>query len=317
MNADADRARLEAASWLVFLDDEPGDATRQAEFRAWLDAAPVNAAAWRSVARTDDLLALAADHGSRPAAPSGGTRTLPGVFSRWRPVAAAIAIAACLLMVFVPTLTLHLQADYLTGTAQLETLQLDDGSTVRLGPDSAIRLAFSAGERKVDLLAGEALFDVTADAARPFRVVARDATVTVLGTRFDVAMRGQGTSVLVGSGQVRVESSRAESFDLRPGDWVRIGPDGMTEKGSDLPSFLMTGPDVRVAARNRPVSEVIDRIRPWFAGRIVIADGSVGRQPVTGVFDASDPVRALEALVVPQGGRVIQVTPWLLVVSKG
>lgn len=138
MNADADRARLEAASWLVFLDDEPGDATRQAEFRAWLDAAPVNAAAWRSVARTDDLLALAADHGSRPAAPSGGTRTLPGVFSRWRPVAAAIAIAACLLMVFVPTLTLHLQADYLTGTAQLETLQLDDGSTVRLGPDLSL-----------------------------------------------------------------------------------------------------------------------------------------------------------------------------------
>lgn len=312
MDTDADRARREAASWLILLDEDPDDEACLTRFRAWLDAAPANAVAWRSVARTGDLLAMAGN--DQTAAP---TPHRPGLLGGWRPAAAVLAIAACLLMILGPTLTVRFQADHLTATAEIETLQLDDGSTVRLGPDSAIRLAFVGGERKVELLAGEALFDVAPDKARPFRVVAGDTTVTVLGTRFDVSRRGDGTSIAVGSGHVRVDSGKAEVFDLRAGDWVRIGTGGTVEKGADLPDFLVVGPDVRIAARNRPVSEVVDRIRPWFGGRIVIADGSVGRQPVTGVFDASDPVRALEALVVPQGGRVIKVTPWLLVVAKG
>ena len=313
MDTDVDRARREAASWLILLDEDPGDEACLTRFRAWLDAAPGNAAAWRSVARTGDLLAMAAGNDQATAT----SRHRPGFLGGWRPVAVALAVAACLLMIFGPALTLRLQADHRTETAEIETLRLEDGSTVRLGPDSAIRLAFVGGERKVELLAGEALFDVAPDKARPFRVVAGDTTVTVLGTRFDVSRRGDGTSVAVGSGHVRVGSGKAETFDLRAGDWVRVGAGGAVERGADLPDFLVAGPDIRVAARNRPVSEIVDRIRPWFGGRIVIADGSVGRQPVTGVFDASDPVRALEALVVPQGGRVIKVTPWLLVVAKG
>lgn len=328
MGSDAERARAEAASWLVLLDDDPDDQDRRVRFRAWLDAAPAHAAAWRSIARTGDLLAVAGREAAT-AIPNASPRTLleqgrPGrggrparAFARGRYVAAT-ALAACLVLAFAPLASLRWRADHVTGTARIETLRLDDGSTVRLGPDSAIRLAFSSGERRVELLSGEALFDVTADAARPFRVAARDATVTVLGTRFDVAMLGLGTSVAVGRGHVQVDSAAGvSSFDLRAGDWVRVNADGSAEKGADLPDFLTAGPDARVAARNRPVAEVIDRIRPWFGGRIVIADESVGRRPVTGVFDASDPARALEALVGPQGGRVIRVTPWLLIVSRG
>ena len=313
METDFDNARREAASWLILLDEDPGDEACLARFRIWLDAAPANAEAWRSVARTGDLLAMAT--GSDQAA--GASRPRPGVLGGWRPMAAALAVAACLLLILGPALILRFQADHRTDTAEIETLRLEDGSMVRLGPDSAIRLTFVAGERQVELLAGEALFDVMHDKARPFRVVAGDTTVTVLGTRFDVSRRGDATSVAVGSGHVRVDSGNAAALDLRAGDWVRIGAGGAVEKGADLPDFLMAGPDARLAARNRPVSEIVDRIRPWFNGRIVIADGSVGRQSVTGVFDASDPLRALEALVVPQGGRVIKVTPWLLVVAKG
>lgn len=313
-----ERLRREAAAWLVLLDDEPGDAARRAEFEGWLATSPQHAAAWQSVSRTGELLAradgseaaasasvIAAKRGAWPARRYLGRRYLAGGL-----------LAACLAFFFVPILTLRLQADAMTGTAEVSVLRLDDGSTVRLGPEAALKLDFSGPERRVTLLAGEALFSVTHDPRRPFRVVTPDATTTVLGTRFDVSMLGGDTAVAVVEGHVQVAArSGAQSFDLRPGDWVRIGRDA-AERGTDPRGYLVVGAEGRLSVRNRPVAEVIDRLRPWFAGRIVIADQSIGRQPVTGVFDVADPAVAVEALVGPQGGRVTRVTPWLLIVSK-
>ncbi len=56
MEDDEERARVEAAGWLILLQDEPDDGGRRAEFRAWLEV-PGNRAAWESVSRTGALLA--------------------------------------------------------------------------------------------------------------------------------------------------------------------------------------------------------------------------------------------------------------------
>jgi len=316
-----DRAREEAAMWLVLLDDDPDDAARRVEFEAWLKAEPVNRDAWQAVGRTATLLteadALRRGPGDRTARSNVRRTIVVGRRARRVLGAAALALAACILAIIGPTIVLRLQADHHTGVAEVETLHLDDGSSVRMGPGSALRVAFSGTERRVQILAGEGLFDVTADATRPFRVVTRDAVTTVLGTRFDVTLMETSTSVVVARGHVQVSPrDGVRPVDLRAGDWVRVAADGSTERGEDRPDLFVLGPDHRVGVRNRPVAEVIERIRPWFAGRIVIADDEVGRKSVTGVFDAGDPAGALDALVGPQGGRVIRITPWLLIVSR-
>jgi len=316
-----DRAREEAAMWLVLLDDDPDDVARRAEFEAWLDAAPLNRDAWQAVGHTAALLPHADRLQGGPAvsAASFDARCRSVVRRRARYVAGvgALALAACILAIVGPTIALRLRADYHTGVAEVETLRLDDGSSVRMGPGSALRVAFSSDERRIQILAGEALFDVTADATRPFRVVTRDAVTTVLGTRFDVSLLKASTSVVVARGHVQVSSrSGVQTVDLHAGDSVRVGIDGSTERGDDRPDLFLPGPDHRVGVLNRPVAEVVERIQPWFAGRIVIVDDEVGRRSVTGVFDAADPARALDALVGPQGGRVIRITPWLLIVSR-
>jgi len=315
-----DRAREEAAMWLVLLDDDPDDVARRVEFDAWLRAERINRDAWQAVGRTATLLTDADRLQNGPAASRAPPNAGPAVFRRrtQRVLAvAALAIAASIIAVVWPTLMLRLQADYRTGVAEVETLHLDDGSSVRLGPGGALRVAFSSNERRVRILAGEALFDVTADATRPFRVETRDAVTTVLGTRFDVSLLETSTSVVVARGHVQVTSnSGVQPADLHAGDWVRVTADGSMERGGDRPDLFVLGPDRRVGVRNRPVAEVIERLRPWFAGRILVADDEVGRKSVTGVFDAADPARALDALVGPQGGRVIRITPWLLIVSR-
>jgi len=322
VNGDEERVREEAVAWLVLLGDAPDDAGRQAEFRTWLAASPRHRAAWVSVSRTDELLAETARSGAARAA-QAATEPTPGAGASWtrgtaRRFAAAALIAACLAFAFLPALSLRLEADHVTQTAQIKSLRLDDGSTVGLGPDGAIALDFSAGERRVRLLAGQALFDVAPNPQRPFRVVTRDQTTTVVGTRFDVMLLENSTSVAVAHGHVQVSAAvGGASFGLSPGDWVRVKRDGTSESGSGLPDYLLAGPEGRLAVRNRPVAEVVERLRPWFAGKIIVTDDHVGGQPVTGVFDAADPAKALEVLVGPQGGRVIRVTPWLLIVSKG
>ena len=311
--AEEEHAREEAAGWLIILDEDPADETRHREFYAWLAARPENEAAWASVSATGALLAGAGRAEREPPLP---VTSAWAKLARW-PYAVAALLIVCLAATLGPGVALRLQADHATGTAQIDSFQLDDGSTVRLGPDSALRLAFSAGERRVTLLSGEALFDVKPDAQRPFRVVTRDATTTVLGTRFNVATLAGSTSVAVAHGHVRVAATEGSAtFDLQAGDWVRVGG-AAAEQGSGLPAYMTAGPELRLAVRNRPVAEVVERLRPWFAGRIVIADDAVGRQPVTGVFDAADPARALEVIVGPQGGRIMRITPWLLIVVGG
>lgn len=319
MEADRERAREEAAGWLLLLDDDPSDADRQAEFQAWLEA-PGNRAAWESVSRTDALLASVGKERATqpPDLPSAGEAGRSWRARTRRPIILATVLALLGAVVLTPSFVRRLEADHSTGTAQLRSVQLGDGSTVQLGPDSAIRLGFSAGERRVTLLSGEAQFDVTPDSSRPFRVVTRHATTTVLGTRFDVVMLEESTSISVARGHVEVDATmRGPSYELFAGDWVRIDNDGSVRQGTDLPDYLLAGPGSRLAVRNRPVAEVVERLRPWFSGRIVIANGSIGDQAVTGVFDATDPANALEAIVGPQGGRVLRVTPWLLIVLSG
>ena len=319
MEDDRERAREEAAGWLILLDDDPSDEDRQADFRVWLDA-PGNRAAWESVSRTGALLAgVGAEAATRPLdfPGIGGPSPARRAWAR-RPVILATVLALLGVVVVTPSLVRTLEADHSTGTAQVRSVQLGDGSKVQLGPDSAIRLGFSASERRVTLLSGEAQFDVTPDSRRPFRVVTRHATTTVLGTLFGVVMLERSTSISVARGHVEVDATmRGSSYELFAGDWVRVEGDGSVRQGADLPDYLLAGPGSRLAVRNRPVAEVVERLRPWFSGRIVIANGSIGDQPVTGVFDATDPADALEAIVGPQGGRVLRVTPWLLIVLAG
>ena len=89
---------------------------------------------------------------------------------------------------------------------------LDDGSRVELKPGAEIAVAFSAGERRVTLVRGEAHFEVSKNAARPFVVVAGDLEARAVGTAFAVQIDPSSVEVLVTEGKVAVaRRAKAES----------------------------------------------------------------------------------------------------------
>lgn len=93
---------------------------------------------------------------------------------------------------------------YTTGIAEQRTVRLSDGSTVELNARSRLRVRFTDRERAVDLLAGQALFKVAKNAARPFVVKSEVARVRAVGTQFDVNRHGSGTTITVLEGRVAV-----------------------------------------------------------------------------------------------------------------
>lgn len=333
---DEDRATTEAASWLVLLDDDPDDPALRARFDAWLAASPANAVAWANTSDVYGLMARTrpahAAHWAAPASDRQSTFPAGSASARRTPSrrplilgVATVALAACLAFLAVPGILLHLQADHLTSTAELRSFSLEDGSVVRLGPDSAIEIVSGDGGRRVRLLKGEAFFEVTPDPRRPFRVAVRDVETTVLGTSFNVRFAGDGAEIAVRSGLVRVDQASVNGTTVRPsaaerlaaGDWVQVGWNGRVDRGAIPPEEVAPWLQGQIVARDRPLTDVVDELRRYYGGAIVLAGGAIDGRRVTGVYNLADPVAALRAIVGAHGGTVRQVSPWLLMVFGG
>jgi transmembrane sensor len=110
------------------------------------------------------------------------------------------------------------------GPGERAELRLPDGSLALLNSGSTIRYPrwFLGGRELV--LEGEAFFDVSHDAGSPFRISTFNASIEVLGTRFNVRARGSSshpaTVVSLQSGRVRMRSRTAplQQVEMAPGD---------------------------------------------------------------------------------------------------
>lgn len=324
MTTDAGTPEHAAAEWFIALRENPDDAELRARFADWRDADPRHATAWAGMEETARMIAAAPAERRSYDLPAPAARATPP-WRRGRGRRAAhprrvlrgvvtAAAVACLALIAAPTLVLRMSADHVSGAGQVETIRLADGSTVALGPDSAIAVDYGAEGRNIRLLAGRAMFEVRRDPARPFSVAAREVTATVLGTGFEVRMIGEDTGVAVRTGRVRVEAG-AEIRELGAGDWARVGPDMTMQGGVETAALVGEWRSGRIALRNQPIAEAIDEIRPWYGGRIILADRALGRKLVSGAYDVRDPQRGLELVVAPYGGQVTRITPWLMIVT--
>jgi transmembrane sensor len=324
-----------ASEWLTALREQPDDAALRQRFDAWLSADPANAADWAEIARTYEVMGRTPprhrDQWAAWAAKRGAPRWLPDVAipvqtapPNWRRRTAmglaAAAVAASLILMVLPGVQRRLTADHVTATAEIRTVHLADGSTVQLGPESAIDVAYAGNERSVRLLQGDAFFEVVPDFDRPFRVRANFVDATVLGTAFEVRLDDRGADVAVRRGAVRVDSHEEVppvSERLEAGDWIRMAWSGEVTRGAQPPAQIAAWLQGRLIVRDRPVGEVVDALRPYYRGIVILRGDTLPRQPLTGVYDLSDPVGALKAVASAQGAEAYQLSPWVFVISGG
>lgn len=202
---------VQAAGWLSRRQRGPLPPAEQRAFDDWLDASPHHAVAYARVEATWERaqrlqaappVALR-DHGA--AARHGGTA--------WRRRAPFLAAAAVLVLAAGAALWLSMRPEvYRTGVGERRTVALADGSRVELNTASLLRVDYSERGRDVRLEAGEALFQVAKDSARPFVVHAGNAAVRAVGTAFNVRLRDREVvEVTVTEGVVAVDGGAAET----------------------------------------------------------------------------------------------------------
>jgi transmembrane sensor len=209
-----------AGDWLARIDRGLTPAEAEA-FAAWEAADPRHAAEfrrltelWQQLDRADEMPAL------RQLAPvrERPQRRLADVLRpRWTwgalGAAAALALAAIGNWNFVRQPFAGTPPAAAEGVAYRvipeagRRLTLADGTGVRLNADAEIEEAFTASERRVRLLRGEAHFTVVPDAARPFVVAAGPVAVRAVGTAFNIRLGGEAIEVLVTEGRVRVDDA--------------------------------------------------------------------------------------------------------------
>lgn len=107
-----------------------------------------------------------------------------------------------------------------TGLAEKQTIELPDGSEVRLNAESEVRYNEGKWNTQRDVvLSGEAYFNVKK--GQKFNVITNNGTISVLGTQFNVFMRDSVLSVVCYEGLVAVER-KGQTEKLPAGSSVRI-----------------------------------------------------------------------------------------------
>lgn len=230
----------EAAVWFVELNENPQSASTRKDFDEWLRRSPEHLQAYLQVSAhweenrpgpgvrvgsIEELVALARTEANVVRVQTrrdraGRTAGIDSAANRKWPIALAASLLA--VAVGVPLWWHFLHGVYSTGVGEQSTVTLDDGSVVELNTRTRLRIRYTAHRRHIELLAGEALFDVAPDKSRPFTVQSQGAQVLAVGTQFDVYRKKIGTVVTVVEGRVEVtpvQSSVGErSAELQSGE---------------------------------------------------------------------------------------------------
>lgn len=234
-NFDSDAIYIEAASWVLQLDNGPLSKADMEALREWAGRSPAHAQALREYASAwisiDDILLEANE-----------AENAIYQFSWWSPLAMILnrrffriwtPAAAVLVAIFYLSTTLYLPPSlpdfevtaitYSTQIGEQAQFKMADGSTVHLNTGSVMEVEYKPSRRIVRLLKGEALFKVVHDPSRPFDVIADEKRITAVGTAFVVRLTDAGLNITVTEGSVVVIPTLANTALESNGKEVETG----------------------------------------------------------------------------------------------
>lgn len=171
-------------------------------------------------------------------ASSGETNTESKATWRIKPMWAGLAVAASLFIFFFIYLNISKPETYRAAAAETQSVNLPDGSVVKLNSNSDLSYEESDGRRKLTLR-GEAYFEV--QEGDEFSVNTSRGTVKVLGTTFNVRQRGDVLGVSCYTGKVSVTNQNKVRKDLMAGQSVQLINDRfekVEKKSAEQPAWM-------------------------------------------------------------------------------
>lgn len=193
-----------------------------------------------------------------------------------------------------------------SGPNQIKTVELADGTQIRLGKNAklAVKPSFQAGKLREVRLQGEAFFAVKANPQRPFVIHTSISKVTVLGTRFNLRANPQEAFT-----EVEVEEGLVELADNQSGRKVAL-PKGTlgTHQAAGIPNaqpaqnlLAQSWSTGRMQCNGTPLHKIQAILERHTALRIVLANPKLGNTLITGTVYLNNPEASLAAVGLSAG----------------
>jgi transmembrane sensor len=295
-----------AALWAACADRGLTPA-EEAQFEQWLAGDVRRPGAYARISwtmmRTERSVALGPSFGVEQS-----RENPPKSFTRRHAIAATgTALAASLIAAVLwrgPT-----AEAYETRKGERRIVRLEDGSTLTLNTSTRIEVAFSTGRRDVRLLEGEALFDVAKEHTRPFVVSADDTQVLAVGTSFTVNRAAPtGVAVVVREGIVEVNRNAGEARRVTSGNRAlssaRLSAIEVTPVGDAEIHRELSWRNGQLVFSGEALDTAPGRFWRYSDTRIVIDDRTLGREEISGIFDADDPIGFASAVSLSLNARI-------------
>ena len=183
---------------------------------------------------------------------------------------------------------------YVNRTTENQLIRLQDGSSVKLSPDSKITYPLSfvnLADREVKL-EGEAFFDIKPDPSKPFIVSTRKIKTQVLGTSFNIKAlkRERNITITVTRGKVKVSESNNNtlglltkseqiSYDTRTFKSVKHTVDTLGFVDWKIPEYLLN--DVSL-------QEAVKVLEKRYQVNFIIKDSRLGSKRFTTTFQKNE-----------------------------
>lgn len=316
----------EAAALLLVRQDMADDDGDDAVFMAWIESDPANGEAWASACQLWEQIA--------PASPElqplrdAPAETLAQHHAPWR-----YAVAASVAVALLGSATLFLRHPGSPGSNQIASAEapqlllatahgerrsfaLADSSNVTLNTDTTLRVNFQpGGERRIELVRGQAMFVVAHDRSRPFIVAVGDRSVTALGTRFEVRAAPGLMRVVLVEGSVAVRTGGPPVF-LTPGQQLLAEGDNPAVVSAADTNAVGDWQRGVVTFRDTPLSAASAEFNRYAAMPLVVDDPRVAAYRVSGSFHTDDAARFARTVaelypvrVVAVGSERIEIVP--------
>jgi transmembrane sensor len=190
---------------------------------------------------------------------------------------------------------------------------LPDGSVIYLAPNSSFEYPekFEDDARNVKLK-GEAFFEITKDASRPFTIELEGAEVRVLGTSFNIkAFSKEQTVVIVETGKVLF--SAVNKVELEKGDQGKMDSSGSVSKSRSVETDYYSHKTHTLVFERTEMKKVIEVLNSVYSTQIILENESIGNCKLTATFSEQDLDSVLEVIAatfnlsVSKEGEIIKL----------
>jgi len=304
-----DTLERNAAYWTVRLSSSTCGPADRAAFEAWRNEDPSHAEAFE---RTEKTLAFVDRHIEHPSIGSLiddvmlETAPKSRLFQSWGIGIAATICAAVMsvivLMQFVSPQSTDNSEVYGTAVGERRTITLSDGSTVTLNTNSRIEVAYNSARRDIQLIQGQALFEVAKNASWPFVVEAGNQRITALGTAFDVRVDDKSheeIQVALVEGRVAVDEFNVDNegheqpvipenrIELIAGERLIASANQRIRAVEKIDLEEVTGwREGRIVFRNTPLKEAVKEVNRYTKQKLQLADDvRLHNIRISGVFN--------------------------------